>query len=190
MVKTTALPPKLEAVLVRLGTATSLNVTQAVKLPYLVDVVANHLLGGPITEGHHEAWDNGVVTSEVWHYLKKCDDSPVFHLEPVLYSEERRLVIDSADVAEVVLTEQEEQVVALVAREFGKVRAVDLGRMTKLMNPEISSWGTNKPARTNEDAFERLSDDYQAMAEAVSALTLERLRRAYEVVEDIEDALA
>jgi uncharacterized phage-associated protein len=189
MATTPPLPPKLEAVLIRLGKAASLNVTQAVKLPYIVDVVAKHVLGEPITEGHHEAWDKGVVTSEVWHHLTKREDSPVFHLEPVPWSEERKLVID-AEGETPPLTPEQEQIVDFVAREFGGVRAVDLGRLTKLMNPAISTWGSNRRADVGEDAFERLSDDYQAMAEAVAALSLDELRRDYEVVEEIEDALA
>src|SRR3954447_22102207 len=91
---TQQLPPILEAVLVRLGRTTDLNVTQAVKLPYLVDVIAMHILGRQITEGTHQAWDYGVVTSQIWHYLNKCDYSPIFHLVTLPWSEEKRLIID------------------------------------------------------------------------------------------------
>src|SRR5258707_381465 len=91
------LPPKLEAVLIRLGKAAALDVTQAVKLPYLVDVVAAHVIGRRITEGTHQAWDHGVVTKEVWHYLDKCTASPVLHLKPVRWSEEKRVVIDAEE---------------------------------------------------------------------------------------------
>lgn len=189
MARVKSLPPKLEAVVIRLGRSAKLNVTQAVKLPYIVDVVANRLLGRRITEGNHEAWDKGVVTSQVWHYLTKRGDSPVFHLESMRWSEERKLVIDS-DSEPPALTPEEEAIVDFVAREFAGVRAGDLGRLTKLMNPEVSRWGSNRRASVGQDAFDRLSNDYQEMAEAVSALTLDQLRQGYEVVENIEDAAA
>ncbi|MGH7341936.1 MAG: Panacea domain-containing protein [Candidatus Rokuibacteriota bacterium] len=189
MAKSPPLPPKLEAVLIRLGKAANLNVTQAVKLPYIVDVIAIHVLGEPITEGHHEAWDKGVVTSEVWHHLTKSQGSPVFHLEPVPWSEERKLVVDAQGDTSA-LTPAQAELVDVVAQQFGGIRAGDLGRLTKLMNPEIGTWGSNRRADLTESAFERLSDEYQVMAEAVAALTLDELRRDYEVVEDIEEALA
>jgi uncharacterized phage-associated protein len=184
-----SLPTKLEAVLLRLGSTAALNITQAVKLPYLVDVVAKRVLGAPITEGIHQAWDHGVVTSQVWHYLSKRDDSPTFHLEPVPFSEERKLIVDENPLDDA-LTADEKAVVDFVAAQFRVLNATDLGRMTKLMNPAISSWGTNQRASIEADAFERMSDDYQAMAEQVAALTLEGLRRNFEPVTDIEEAIA
>ncbi|HEY2295161.1 MAG TPA: hypothetical protein VGM86_31035, partial [Thermoanaerobaculia bacterium] len=182
------LPPKLKAVLIRLGKTKQLNVTQAVKLPYLVDVVATHILGRKITEGHHKAWDHGVVTREVWHYLNKCVDSPVFHLESVPLSEERRVVIDVDEPA--VLSPEEQAVVDFVAHEL-VLRAGELGRLTKLMNPGIPSWGQRDyAASVGEDAFERLSPEYREMAEHVASLTLDQLRSSSVPVEDLEDAIA
>lgn len=183
------LPPKLEAVLIRLGKAARLNVTQAVKLPYLVDVVAVHFLERPITEGNHRTWEHGVVTREVWHYLDKCKESPVFHLEPVRWSEEKRVVIDAEEPA-TELTAEEQRIVDFVVGEFGAVTASDLGRMTKFMNPGVRSWGSNRPANLGSDAYDRMSPDYQEMAERASSVTLEQLRRVSKPVDDIEDALA
>jgi len=185
---TKSLPPKLEAVLIRLGKAKPLNVTQAVKLPYLVDVVAMHVLGRRITEGHHQAWDHGVVTSEVWHYLNKSESSSVFHLELVPWSEEKRVVIDAAEPHE--LTPEEEAIVDFIAQEL-VLKAGELGRLTKFMNPEISAWGNgNRNAGLGPDAYDRLSQDYQEMAELVASLTVDQLRRSSTKVEDIEDAVA
>lgn len=182
------LPPKLKAVLIRLGKARQLNVTQAVKLPYLVDVVSMHVLGRRITEGHHKAWDHGVVTREVWHYLTKCENSEVFHLEAVPLSEETRVVIDVDETRG--LTPEEEAVVDFVAREL-VLKAGELGRLTKFMNPSIPSWGTRDYAASIEaDAYERLSPEYREMAEQVASLTLDQLRRTSIPVEDIEDAVA
>lgn len=186
---TQSLPPKLEAVLIRLGRTVNLNVTQAVKLPYLVDVVARYVLGVPITEGTHEAWENGVVTSEIWHHFDKCEESPVCHLEPVPFSEERRVVID-AEEQESALTPEERRVVDFVAEEYGLTRATHLGRMTKIMNPHILKWGNNREADTGADAYDRMSEDYQEMAQAVASITLDHLRRHSNPVEDIEDAIA
>jgi uncharacterized phage-associated protein len=184
-----ALPPKLEAVLIRLGRATPLNVTQAVKLPYLVDVVAAHALGHRITEGTHQAWGYGVVTREVWHYLDKCEASSVLHVEPVPWSEEKKVVIDSEEPA-AELTPEEQRIVDFVAQKFATLGAVQLGRMTKLMNPEISSWGSNRAASVGADAYDRMDDGYQAMAEQAASLTLDDLRRDSVPVFDIEDAVA
>jgi len=183
------LSPKLEAVLFRLGKAKPLNMTQAVKLPYLVDVVATHVLGRRITEGTHQAWDHGVVTSEMWHYLDKCDDSSVFHLETVPWSEEKRVIID-ADKAAYELSPEEEAIVDFVAQEL-VLKAGELGRLTKLMNPEISAWGIgNRAASLGPDAYDRMSKDYQEMAELAMSVTLDQLRRSSIAVEDIEDAVA
>ena len=48
----------LERICERLG---SVNKTQAVKLPYLVDTVAARVLGRPITSAAYETWRHGVV---------------------------------------------------------------------------------------------------------------------------------
>ena len=188
--KTTSLPPKLEAVLLRLGRAAQLNVTQAVKLPYIVDVVANRVLGHPITEGSHETWENGVVTSQVWHYLTKADDPDVFRLEPVPWSEERKVVV-AVDDKDAELTEDEQKVVDYVAHEYGGISAGALGTLTKTMNPDLSSWGTsNRHASITSDAYDRLSDEYQEMVESISGVTLEQLERDSVPVKEIEEALA
>jgi uncharacterized phage-associated protein len=50
-------------------------------VPYLVDVVASHLLGHRITEGTHETWDYGVVTREVYRAVTHEDVSPDFVVE-------------------------------------------------------------------------------------------------------------
>lgn len=190
MVRTRSpLPPKLQAVLISLARDARLNVTQAVKLPYIVDVVATHVLGRPITEGTHQAWDKGVVTREMWHFLTKEEDSPIFHLEPVRFSEERKVVIDTDEEPD--LTAEEQAIVDFVRDEFSRIRAGELGRLTKLMNPDILSWGTtNRRTYPDEDAYERLSEDYQGMAEEAACLTLGRLRRHSVPVEDIRDAIA
>jgi uncharacterized phage-associated protein len=184
-----ALSPKLEAVLIRLGKAVPLNVTQAVKLPYLVDVVAVHVLGRRITEGTHQAWDYGVVTKEVWHYLDKCEDPSVFHLDPVPWSEEKRVVIDAEEPASELMPE-EQQIVDFVAQELAAIRAGDLGRLTKFMNPDISSWGSNRAADLGPHAYDRMTEDYQRMASQAASVTLDQLRRASTRVDDIEDAVA
>ncbi len=185
------LPPKLEAVLIRLGRAARLNVTQAVKLPYLVDVLATHLLGRPITEGTHQTWEHGVVTSEAWHYLARRETSPVFHLEPVPWHEEKSVIIDADEPADV-LTPEEATIIDYVIHEFSHIRAGDLGRMTKFMNPHIASasWGSNHAADLGADAFDHMSEEYQEMAKLIAGLTLDQLRRHSTRIDDIEDAVA
>ena len=183
------LPPKLRAVLIRICRASSLNVTQAVKLPYLIDVVAKHVLGRPITEGTHEAWENGVVTSLAWHYLTKRTDSRILHLEPVKYSEERKVVIDVEEDSSA-LGAKELRIVDAVLAEYGGTPASELGRMTKVMNPGIARWGSNHRASLSEDAFDRMSPEYQEMVGAVSQLSLRDLERDYVVIESGEEAIA
>ncbi|HEV3460033.1 MAG TPA: hypothetical protein VHG32_26095, partial [Thermoanaerobaculia bacterium] len=87
-----SLPRRLEAVMVRLCRGVRLNKTQAVKLPYLVDVLATRHLGKAITEGRHEAWDHGVVTKQAWRHLDRCETGDsVFRLKTVRHSEEKRV---------------------------------------------------------------------------------------------------
>jgi uncharacterized phage-associated protein len=188
---TVTLPPKLAAVLVRLVETGKLNKTQAVKLPYLVDVVARHVLGRPITEGHHQAWDHGVVTREAWRYLDRCDEASLFTLEPVPWSEEKRVRVNKrGEFAASQLTADEERIVDSVIAEFAATPAGDLGRMTKRMNPQIKSWGRNGEADIGDDAYDRMSPEYQEMAEAAAAWTLDRLRRESKPVVDLEEAIA
>jgi len=186
----TALPPKLEAVMVRLCTAARLNKTQAVKLPYLVDVVAKHVLGRRITEGNHEAWQYGVVSSEAWRYLDSCEETPaLFELDTVPFSEEKRVRV-VRETESLALSPEELKVVDYVAEEFAHIPAVALGQITKLMNPSVTSWGGNSRADIGEDAYERMSDEYQDMANDVVGVTLEQLRRDSRPANSVEEALA
>ncbi|RME96951.1 MAG: DUF4065 domain-containing protein [Alphaproteobacteria bacterium] len=189
MVKQRPLPAKLEAVLIRLAKSRKLNLTQAAKLPYLVDVVAQHVLGRSITGGTHQAWKYGVVTAEAWRCLNREDQSSALRVEPVRWSEEKRVrILEDVEVAE--LTPEEEEIVDAVAGVFGDVWATELGAMTKRMNPQIRTWGTNETADVGPDAYERMSRDYQEMAEAAARCTLDGLRRSSEPVADVEEALA
>ena len=190
MLNVPTLPPKLEAVMVRLCKSVPLNKTQAVKLPYLVDVVAHRVLGRPISEGSHQAWDHGVVTSEAWHFLRACSREPQqFDVQPVPSSEEERISV-SNDARDDALSEDEKRVVDYVIQEFSMLRAGELGPMTKLMNPEISTWGINRPADIGPDAFERMTDEYQDMAMDVARTSLDYLRRYSVPVGSIEEAIA
>jgi hypothetical protein len=185
------LPPMLEAVMIRLCSGSTLNKTQAVKLPYLVDVVATHVLGARITEGSHQAWDRGVVTSEVWHHLDKCEPgSSVFQVEQARYSEEQLIQVSPGAQSTAKLTREQEAVVDFVKEEFASMLANDLGFMTKVMNPSIKGWGVNRPADLGPNAYERMSAEYQAMATRAASLTLEHLRRNSIPVSNIEDAIA
>jgi uncharacterized phage-associated protein len=183
------LPPKLEAVLVAIAKDHGLNVTQAVKIPYLVDVVARRVLGRPITEGVHETWQLGVVTRQAWHHLdKSAQGKSPFRVKQVICSEEKRVsVVDETDVAD--LTDDERQVVAFVWDQFKSTSAAELGRITKRMNPNKKSWGSNELADTGEDAYDRMSANYQEMAALVESLTPAQMQD-WVKVEDIEEAIA
>jgi uncharacterized phage-associated protein len=184
------LPPRLEAVMIRLCRGADLNKTQAVKLPYLVDVIATHVLGTPITEGFHQAWDHGVVTSQAWRHLDRCElTSSPFRVEPVPFSEEQRIRL-AEGVLDRELTPAQQAIVDFVVQEFAAIPAGELGLMTKLMNPSIATWGINHRADTGEDAYERMSAEYQEMARRASSLTLDSLRRSSIAITSIEDVIA
>ncbi|HYU33237.1 MAG TPA: hypothetical protein VEW48_13840 [Thermoanaerobaculia bacterium] len=63
--------PRLRAVLARLCDRLGpMYKTQAVKLPYLVDVIAKNTLGHVIAGGTYQAWEHGVVTREVYRFVE------------------------------------------------------------------------------------------------------------------------
>lgn len=186
-----ALPPKLEAVLVGLcrKSPRPLSITQTVKMPYLVDVLAQQVLGRRITEGHHEAWQYGVVTSEAWHHLQNLPPGAHFVVTPVPYSEEIR--VEASDASPVNgLSEEEERIVEFVAEEYAYVSALALGELTKRMNPQVSSWGGNRAADVGGDAYERMSPDYLEMVDSISALSLRQLRESSRPLVAPEDVIA
>jgi len=189
MAKSNILPPKLQAVIVRLGRDANLNVTKAVKLPYIVDVIANRVLGHPITEGTHQAWEKGAVTSEAWRYLDKAKISAALHLKKAPYSEERTLVV-SDDADDSALTDEEKEVVDAVREEFGPMMATEVGQMTKLMNPTVARWGSNRRASIAQDAFDAMSPQYQNMVGNALRMTLEDLHRDSVSLDGYEGPLA
>lgn len=185
------LPPKLEAVLVGLcrKAARPLSITQAVKMPYLVDVLAQQVLGRPITEGRHEAWKYGVVTAEAWHYLQNLPAETPFEVSPVPFADEIRVEAPGTSF-ENGLSSEEARIVDFVAEEYAYFSALALGEMTKRMNPQIPSWGANRAADVGGDAYERMSPEYLEMIDAVAPLSLQELRRASRPLTSAEDVLA
>ena len=150
-----ALDPKLAAVLARLCEKRgALTKTQASKLPYLVDVVANHVGGKRITNASHENWRFGVVASDVWHFAKPGVVGP-FQVVEQSYAEGRVLISLAAGPIGG-LSSDEQVVVDFVADEFGDLDYEDLGKLTKAMNLEVTSWGSNGAAKIDEDAYARL----------------------------------
>lgn len=172
-----ALPPKLEAVLARLCAQLGpIFKTHAVKLPYLVDVLASRFLGQPVTEGRHEAWELGVVTREVYHAISSGRLGPTFAIDEHAYSESGRLVRlreGSALVAQ--LSIDELAIVDYVAACYGRLPAEQLGVLTKLLNTELPSeaWGTNAEALVGSDAAARLDEGWQRLGRRLPALDLE-----------------
>jgi uncharacterized phage-associated protein len=171
------LPPKLEAVLARLCDQLGpIFKTQAVKLPYLVDVLASRFLDRTITEGRHEAWELGVVTREVYHAISSGKLGPLFAIDEHAYSESGRLVRlrEKATMA-ARLTVDELAIVDYVAACYGRLPAEQLGVLTKLLNTELSSdaWGTNAEALVGPDAAVRLDEGWQRLGRRLPALDLE-----------------
>ncbi len=184
----TSLPPKLEAVLARLCERLGpMTKTKAVKLPYLVDVVARHTLGHRITEGTHQTWDYGVVTREAYRFFTHESAEPLFRVVPHHFSEGGILIsLDQAPPP--TLADEEREIVDHVAELYGDLDAGQLGSLTKALNTELeaSAWGSNHDAEVGEDAYARLADEWQALYERLPRLDLADESQWGEPIEDVE----
>jgi uncharacterized phage-associated protein len=192
-VKAERLNPKLEAVLARvcqkLGAITT---TRAVKLPYLVDVVAKHVLGHPVTGGTHQTWDYGVVTREVWSYIQHGGDpNDPFRIKAHNFSEDGKEISLAGEPDENVLTPEEEEIVDHVADHYGRFDAPTLGRLTKSLNTHLDAgaWGKNHRAAVDEDAYSRLSSSYQAFCNQLPFLDLTDEENWGEPIDDPQEYL-
>jgi uncharacterized phage-associated protein len=169
--------PKLVAVLAhlckRLGPLFS---TQAVKLPYLVDVVASQVLGQPIANGTYQTWEHGVVTKEVFRFIKHgAQGDEIFRVESHQYSESGKLISLAAEPdSGFGLGPEELAIIDFVADEYGHIAPEQLGYLTKRLNTEIppEGWGTNAAAAVNEDAFLRLGPEWQELCQRISEVDL------------------
>jgi hypothetical protein len=182
------LSPKLEAVLARLCQRLgALTTTSAVKLPYLVDVVATHYLGRSITDGTHQTWDHGVVTHEVWSYIQNGGDiQGPFDVTAHRLTEEGGKQISLGGTPDDELSPEEETVVDLVADNYGGLDAKSLGRLTKTLNTHFDKrvWGNNQQAAVNEDAYARLAEGYQTFANRLQHLNFADEKKWGEPIDD------
>lgn len=185
------LDPKMEAVLARLIAESpngELAKTQAVKLPYLVDVVAQHVLGRRITNGRYAPWAHGVVATEIYDLITSARyggeplEGTPFEVYDPLGFEDRQTVTVAAEIPDL-LTEEEAEVVDFVAAQYARLEPSRLGQLTKQMNPHIRSWPSpGKPVRVNEPAYDALPVGFD---EVDAEIALERLR----AIEDDPDYL-
>jgi uncharacterized phage-associated protein len=121
--------PRLEAVLARLCQKLgSLYKTQAVKLPYLVDVISAAELGHRITEATLEAWKQGVVAREAWVGVTYPPKGCLLRVERPEYDEGWTITLQGTPPER--LSEEEIRVVDRVAGEYGRMSAQDLGTLT------------------------------------------------------------
>jgi uncharacterized phage-associated protein len=173
----TDLNPRLAAVLARLCERLGpLFKTQAVKLPYLVDVVANHVLGHTIANGGYQAWEHGVVAREVYRFIgSEAEGSDLFTVQPHAYSEGGKKIALAKPPWLDPLSPDEIAVVDAVADLYGSMPPETLGHLTKQMNTEIApaEWGSNHPASLGEDAFLRLSPDWQRLCARINSENLD-----------------
>lgn len=171
----------MEAVLARLVAESpngELEKTQAVKLPYLVDVVAEHVLGRRITGGRYAPWAHGVVATEIYDLITSAryggeplESTPFEVHEPRGFEDRQTIVLTRG--APDLLTEEEAEVVDFVAAQYARLDSSPLGLLTKKMNPHIRSWPSSRAVRVNEKAYEELPvgfDDVDA------EIALERMR--------------
>jgi uncharacterized phage-associated protein len=183
------LSPKLGAVLARLCQRLGpLFSTQAVKLPYLVDVVASQILGQPIANGTYQTWEHGVVTREVFRFIRHgAQAGGMFHVAPHRYSESGKLISLAADIDfGSVLSPEELAVVDFVADEYGHIAPEQLGHLTKRLNTEMppQAWGTNKIATVGPDAFLHLGPEWQSLCQRISEANLDDRSRWSEPIND------
>ena len=182
------LSPKLEAVLARLCQKLGeMTTTRAVKLPYLVDVVATHYLGRPITDGTHQTWDHGVVTTEVWSYIQNGGDiHGPFDIRAHHLTEEGGKQISLGGEPDDELSPEEEAIVDLIAENYGRLDAKSLGRLTKSLNTQFDkrAWGNNQKAAVDEDAYARLAEGYQTFSRRLPTLNFADEKKWGEPIDD------
>lgn len=154
--------PKLEAVLVRLAEQLGdLWTTQAVKLPYLVDVVAARVLGRPVTRCRYEAWQMGVVATGAWALMKHDAGGKYFQVcgDPV--ADGLLLHLEPGQQVPQALASEELAIVDFIAKEYGHLSPTKLGALTKTLNPGVENWGSNAEVEPSEDAYARLAPGWQ-----------------------------
>lgn len=164
------LEDKLVAVIAYLCTKRGwITKTQASKLPYLVDVVAQHVLGRRITSASHQQWREGVVAAEVWHYFK-LGAQGIFSVKKVPNADRAVQISVGQDVIIPNLEPEELEIVNYVSEEFGSLNYEQLGALTKAMNIEVpsSSWQGNGAAKVDEDSYVRLIGRWDIMLETLA----------------------
>lgn len=167
--------PKLEAVLARLCEQLGpLTKTRAVKLPYLVDVVAQHVLGRPVANGLYQTWDHGVVTREIYAFMTHTEGDEQLAVEDHEFSEGGRQVRLREAAHSTPLSEEEAEIVDFVAEKYGRLDAGRLGLLTKALNTDLdpSVWGSNHRPSTDEDAYARLAEGWVEFFERLPSLDL------------------
>ena len=171
----------------------SVNKTQAVKLPYLVDAISTRVLGRPITGAAYETWQHGVVCRPLYELLTDGAGDGRFRVEPRRYVEDEYVVslANAAAPAQVLregsgLDDAELDIVDHVVDEFGALTATDLGTLTKRMNPAVpaTGWGARRNADVSENAYERLTPAYQEMVGQLETISLRALRNESTAVDD------
>ena len=188
LIRESGFGPKLEAVLARLCQKLGcLYKTQAVKLPYLVDVIAAGELGHRITDATFEAWKQGVVAREAWVGVTYPTSGSLFRIERPDYDEGWTITLQGKPPER--LSKDELRVVDRVAEEYGRMSAQDLGALTKAMNPDLPRelWGSNAKPALDEDAYARLSEGWQSLWRQLPALDLTDESQWSEPIEDPDE---
>lgn len=144
------LDPKTEAVLVRLVMETpgrSLQKTKAVKEPYIVDVVAQHVLGRLITRATYEPWEHGVVATEIYGLVTSAryggesgplEHSPFLVEEPAGFEDRQNLLL-KPEASDEILSDEEREIVDFVVVQYGLLSPTELGKVTKVLNDHIAT---------------------------------------------------
>ena len=168
---------RLRAVLARLCERLGpMYSTQAVKLPYLVDVLAKRMLGHTIANATYQAWEHGVVAREVFRFIKhESATDDLFKVQSHQFSESGKQISLAKKLdGEQMLSEDELAVVDYVADTYGRLPFDELGILTKRLNTEIppEEWGSNRAAALEDETFLRLSPDWQSLCERISTTDL------------------
>lgn len=179
--------PQLEATLARLcHRLGGMSMTKAVKLPYLVDVISRKELGYQIANATYQCWRNGVVSVEVY---KDIEYTPSFRVIEEQYTERsRRIELVSSHYR---LKTTDSDLVDYVAEKFGKINQEEIGLLTKRMNTHIPAdkWGSNAQAELGDDAYYRLSEQWQGTCRRLAGVDFTKLDKSSRELKSAADLL-
>lgn len=155
-----------------------LSTTQAVKFPYLIDIIAKHHLGTTVCRASYEAWGHGVVAREVYYGVNSSK------LLTVAETKKGTGKVIRCDKESQELPAEVMEIIDYVADQYGGMPIKELGLLTKRLNPHVKKWGLNASISVSEDQYVRLAPNWQAMCRRIEKMDFNAMER------DAEPALS